>query len=62
MPAFGTAQVADVVGRLFHYVGASGLLSGTVIERCCRDTHGSAQHLVASNVAYERLGAFLMGV
>ncbi len=62
MVAFGTERVADVAGRLFRYLGASGLLSGTVIERCYRDTLGSAQHLVASNVAYERLGALLIGV
>lgn len=58
--AYGTEACAEVVSRVFHFLGASAILDGSILQRCFRDVHGSAQHLVASNEAYERYGADLL--
>ena len=54
--AYGTETCAEVVSHVFHFLGASAIFEGRVLERCFRDVHGSVQHLVASNEAYDRLG------
>ena len=58
--AYGTELCAEVVSSVFHFLGASAILDGSILQRCFRDVHGSAQHLVASNEAYERSGADLL--
>ena len=58
--AYGTELCAEVVSNVFHFLGASAILDGSILQRCFRDVHGSAQHLVASNEAYERYGADLL--
>lgn len=59
--AYGTELCAEVVSSIFHFLGASAILDGSILQRCFRDVHGSAQHVVASNEAYERYGADLVG-
>ena len=54
--AYGSELCAEVVSHLYHFLGASAMFEGGVLERCFRDVHGSVQHLVASNEAYDRLG------
>ena len=61
MTAYNTALCAEVVSRIFHFMGASAIFDESVLQRCFRDVHGSAQHLVASNEAFDRYGADLMG-
>ena len=54
--AYGSELCAEVVSHLYHFLGASAIFEGSVLARCFRDVHGSVQHLVASNEAYDRLG------
>ena len=58
--AYGSELCAEVVSHLFHFLGASAMFEGGVLERCFRDVHGSVQHLVASNEAYDRLGTDIL--
>ena len=58
--AYGSELCAEVVSHLFHFMGASAIFEGSVLERCFRDVHGSVQHLVASNEAYDRLGTDIL--
>lgn len=60
MLAYCTESAANAVSHLFHFAGASALMESSVLQRCFRDAHGSVQHQVASNTAYDRLGAALL--
>ncbi len=59
--AYGTSLCAEVVSHLFHFLGATAIFDDSILQRCFRDVHGSAQHLVASNEAYDRYGGDLLG-
>ena len=61
MTAYGTELCAEVISRIFHFMGAGAIFDESILQRCFRDVHGSAQHLVASNEAFDRYGADLMG-
>jgi indole-3-acetate monooxygenase len=58
--AYATESATDAVTRLFHFAGAGALHDSNPLQRCFRDVHGSAQHRLASNVAYERLAALIL--
>lgn len=60
MTAYGTELCAQVVSHIFHFLGASAIFDESILQRCFRDVHGSAQHLVASNEAFDRHGVDLM--
>ena len=60
MTAYGTELCAQAVSHIFHFLGASAIFDESVLQRCFRDVHGSAQHLVASNEAFDRHGGDLM--
>lgn len=54
--ACATDMVVGAVSRLFHFAGAGALFESSVLQRCFRDVVGSHQHLMASNIAYDRCG------
>ncbi len=56
MTAFATESAANAVSHLFHFAGAGALFSSSILQRLFRDAHGSVQHHVASNIAYDRYG------
>lgn len=56
MTAFATESAVNAVSHLFHFAGAGALFSSNILQRLFRDAHGSVQHHVASNVAYDRYG------
>ena len=60
MTAYGTELCAEAVSRIFHFLGASAIFDESILQCCFRDVHGSAQHLVASNEAFDRHGFDLM--
>jgi len=55
--AYCTETAANAVSHLFHFAGAGALFDSSVLQRCFRDAHGSVQHHVASNIAYDKYGA-----
>lgn len=59
--SYGTELCAAAVSHIFHFLGASILFEENVLQRCFRDVHGSAQHLVAANTSYDAFGADLLG-
>lgn len=58
--AAATDMAVDAVTHLFHFAGAGALFESSVLQRCFRDAVGSHQHLMASNVAYDRRGEQLL--
>ncbi len=59
--AWATESAANTVSHLFHFAGAGALFESSPLQRCFRDANGSVQHHVASNIAFDRLGATLLG-
>ena len=55
--SYGTELCAASVSHIFHFLGANSLFEANILQRCFRDVHGSAQHLVAANTAYDNYGA-----
>ncbi|NDF32729.1 MAG: hypothetical protein EB147_10970, partial [Acidimicrobiia bacterium] len=60
MLAYCTESAANTVSHLFHFAGAGALFNSSILQRCFRDAHGSVQHHVASNIAYDRHGQQLL--
>ena len=60
MMAYCTESAVGAVSCLFHFAGAGSLFTSSVLQRCFRDAHGSAQHHVASNIAYEKFAQQLI--
>jgi alkylation response protein AidB-like acyl-CoA dehydrogenase len=62
MMAYCTESAANTVSHLFHFAGAGALFNSSILQRCFRDAHGSVQHHVASNIAYDRFGQSLLSL
>ncbi len=60
MMAYATEHATNAISHLFHFAGASAIFDSNVLQRCFRDAHGSVQHHVASNIAYDRHGRSLL--
>lgn len=60
--ALATDMAVEAVTHLFHFAGAGALFESSVLQRCFRDAVGSHQHLMASNIAYDRRGEQLLAV
>ena len=54
--SFGTMSVTEAISRIFPFAGAGALHRANHLQRCFRHIHGSSQHYLASNSAYERYG------
>jgi indole-3-acetate monooxygenase len=50
-----------VVDAMFALAGSTPVYSGHRLERCLRDIHSAAQHLVVSPVWWEKTGQFYFG-
>jgi alkylation response protein AidB-like acyl-CoA dehydrogenase len=51
-----------VVDDVYHLAGASPIRQGHVLERCLRDVHTAAQHLLVSPVWWEKTGQSYFGL
>lgn len=60
MLAYSTESAVAAATNLFHFAGAGAIFTDSVLQRCFRDAHGSAQHHVASNIALDRYGQLLL--
>ncbi len=60
MLAYSTESAVGAATNLFHFAGAGAIFTDSVLQRCFRDAHGSAQHHVASNIALDRYGQLLL--
>jgi alkylation response protein AidB-like acyl-CoA dehydrogenase len=58
--AYATETAVGAVTNLFHFAGAGALFESSVLQRCFRDAVGSHQHLMASNIAYDRRGELML--
>ena len=60
MMAYATEHATNAISHLSHFAGAGALFDSNILQRCFRDEHGSVQHHVASNIAYDRCGQPLL--
>jgi alkylation response protein AidB-like acyl-CoA dehydrogenase len=58
--AYATDMAVGAVTNLFHFAGAGALFASGTLQRCFRDAVGSHQHLMASNIAYDRRGELML--
>jgi alkylation response protein AidB-like acyl-CoA dehydrogenase len=57
-----TGIALDIVTLAFRYGGAGALFQPNIFERMLRDMNAAAQHIMASESAYENHGMFLLGL
>ena len=57
-----TGIAVDIVTSAFRYGGAGALFQPNIFERLLRDMNAAAQHIMASDSAYENHGKFLLGL
>ena len=57
MATYCTQSAVDSITGLMTFAGAGALFTSSVLQRCFRDAHGSAQHLVVANSSFDRYGA-----
>ncbi len=58
---YATEVAMEVARCMFRHAGARSLYAGNVVERCVRDVTAAGQHVMVSEVAYERRGQVLLG-
>ena len=59
---YATETGVAVTEQAFRYAGGSALHLEDPLQRCLRDVNAGAQHLAASDIAYENHGQFLLGL
>jgi alkylation response protein AidB-like acyl-CoA dehydrogenase len=57
-----TEIAAEVAKFAFHSAGSSALYESSPLQRLFRDVHAAAQHIAASDDAYEFAGRVLLGI
>jgi alkylation response protein AidB-like acyl-CoA dehydrogenase len=60
--AFATEVAADIVTQAFRFAGGGAVYRTHRLQRFLRDINVAAQHLMASEMAYEAYGQFLLGM
>jgi alkylation response protein AidB-like acyl-CoA dehydrogenase len=60
--AFATEVAADVVTQAFRFAGGGAVYRTHRLQRFLRDINVAAQHLMASEMAYEAYAQFLLGM
>ena len=60
MTAYCTETAVAAISRLMSFAGAGALFNSSPLQRCFRDSQGSAHHLVASNQSLDKYGAALL--
>jgi alkylation response protein AidB-like acyl-CoA dehydrogenase len=60
--AFATEAAADLVTQAFRSAGGGAVYRTQRLQRFLRDINVAAQHLMASDMAYEAHGQFLLGM
>lgn len=58
---YTTEVAAEVTSFAFRAGGSSAIYAGTVLERCFRDIHAAAQHIAATDDAYDYAARVRMG-
>ncbi|MDI3291976.1 acyl-CoA dehydrogenase family protein [Polyangium sp. 15x6] len=58
---YTTEVAADVTSFAFRAGGSSAIYAGTVLDRCFRDVHAAAQHIAATDDAYDYAARVSMG-
>jgi alkylation response protein AidB-like acyl-CoA dehydrogenase len=57
-----TDTAVDVATQAFRFAGGAALFLENQLQMCWRDVNAGAQHFAVSDVAYENLGQYLLGL
>lgn len=57
-----TDVALDVATQAFRFAGGSALYTESRLQMCWRDVNAGAQHFAVSEVAYENLGQYMLGL
>jgi alkylation response protein AidB-like acyl-CoA dehydrogenase len=57
-----TDVAVEIATQAFRFAGGSALQLSNKLQMCLRDANAGAQHLAVSDVAYENLGQFILGL
>jgi alkylation response protein AidB-like acyl-CoA dehydrogenase len=57
-----TDVALDVATQAFRFAGGSALYLESRLQMCWRDVNAGAQHFAVSDVAYENLGQYMLGL
>ena len=57
-----TDTAVEIATQAFRFAGGSALHNSNNLQMCLRDANAGAQHLAVSDVAYENLGQFILGL
>jgi len=57
-----TDVAVEIATQAFRFAGGSALHLSNKLQMCLRDANAGAQHLAVSDVAYENLGQFILGL
>jgi alkylation response protein AidB-like acyl-CoA dehydrogenase len=55
---FAVRSAKDAVDLVFEAAGASSVYRGTTLERCFRDIHTAAQHIIVTENRYDAVGQY----
>jgi alkylation response protein AidB-like acyl-CoA dehydrogenase len=59
---YATEVAAEVTTEMFRYAGGAAVYRSQKLQRLLRDVNVAAQHLMVSDIAYETLGQFALGL
>jgi alkylation response protein AidB-like acyl-CoA dehydrogenase len=57
-----TDVAVDIATQAFRFGGGSALYTQNRLQMCWRDVNAGAQHFAVSDVAYENLGQYILGL
>ena len=57
-----TEVAADIITQAFRFAGGSAIYQQNVLQQCLRDINVAAQHIMVSEIAYENLGQYILGL
>ena len=57
-----TDVAVEVITQAFRFAGGGAVYRENVLQQCLRDINVAAQHLIVSEIAYENLGQFILGL
>ncbi|MBI1299792.1 hypothetical protein GC175_33115, partial [bacterium] len=56
-----TELCVEITTQAFRYGGGGALFQPNILEQLLRDSHAAAQHIFASDTAYEEYGKAILG-
>lgn len=59
---YGTEVAVEVVSQAFRFAGGRAVYERNLLQQCLRDINVAVQHIMVSEITYENLGLFILGL